>query len=356
MPPPPEEHYSSSLFCGEDPCQAVSPHDPYIPISDHQPPLPPPLPVHSHILLLPPPDEAVVGELIDRESRTLPQGDYLHRCRARSINLTARQDSISWILKVHAHYHFRPVTALLAVNYLDRFLSVHSLPEHENGWPFQLLSVACLSLAAKIEELYVPLLLDLQICDPKFVFEPKTVQRMELWVMANLDWRLHSVTPFDFLNFFVSNMQTPSTSSQPDPWSPSQILASASDLILRTPRAIDFLGFTPSEIAAAAVLSAAGVGAGSPITFHERVNKEMVRSCHQLMEEYLVDTCPTAWFKHVEAEPAAGPPPSPVGVLDAAACGSCDTRPDNPSASGGAEPPPPPNKRLRLSAPDVQEP
>lgn len=35
--------------------------------------------------------------------------------------------------------------------------------QQENGWPMQLLSVACLSLAAKMEEPLVPSLLDLQV-------------------------------------------------------------------------------------------------------------------------------------------------------------------------------------------------
>lgn len=33
-----------------------------------------------------------------------------------------------------------------------------------NGWPEQLLSVACLSLAAKMEETLVPSLLEFQVC------------------------------------------------------------------------------------------------------------------------------------------------------------------------------------------------
>lgn len=36
---------------------------------------------------------------------------------------------------------------------------------------------------------------------------------------------------------------------------------------------IDFLGFMPSAVAAAAVLSAAGEDSESPVEFHERVNK-----------------------------------------------------------------------------------
>lgn len=74
------------------------------------------------------------------------------------------------------------------------------------GWPLQLLSVACLSLAAKMEEISVPLLLDLQTKEPRFLFKPKTIQRMELMVMAILKWRLRSITPFDFVHHFISKL------------------------------------------------------------------------------------------------------------------------------------------------------
>lgn len=51
--------------------------------------------------------------------------------------------------------------------------------------------------------------------------------------------------------------------------------------------------------------------------------------CHRLMEEYLVDACPSAAHSKDGGGGATGgtdPPASPVGVLDAAAaCGSCDT-------------------------------
>lgn len=104
--------------------------------------------------------------------------------------------------------------------------------QKENRWPFQLLSVACLSLAAKMEEPDVPLLLDLQIFEPRFVFEPKAVQRMELWVMENLKWRLRSVTPFDYLHYFISKL--PSSSFAPGFF--TRVFSASSDLILRTTR------------------------------------------------------------------------------------------------------------------------
>ncbi|KAK8558679.1 hypothetical protein V6N13_098323 [Hibiscus sabdariffa] len=304
----------------------------------------------------PPWDEDTISKLIDLESHHMPFSDYLHRCQQRSIDVIARQDSINWILKappfpflkrVHAYYNFSPVTAFLSVNYLDRFLSSHSLPL-ENGWPFQLLSVACLSLAAKMEEPEVPLLLDLQVLEPRFVFEPKTIQRMELRVMAILNWRLHSVTPFDYFHHFLCKL--PSFSHSFD-----SLISASSDLILSTTRVIDFLQFAPSTMAAAAVFCAAGEGSQFPADdalFHESVDKEMARSCHQLMEKYMIDTCSSARLKNPRVEPSPAPP-SPVGVLDAAACGSCDTRFDNPGSSSQVERPP---KRLRSSAPDVQLP
>ncbi|URD74375.1 Cyclin, C-terminal domain [Musa troglodytarum] len=150
---------------------------------------------------------------------------------------------------VNELYRFRPLTAYLSVNYLDRFLSSHSLPGLENGgsgggWPMQLLSVACVSVAAKMEETHVPSLLDLQFLDQRYVFDPHTVGRMELLLMTALGWRMRAITPFDFLPHLV-------------PSCPSALLSRAADLILSSLRVVDFLGYRPSAIAAAAALCTA---------------------------------------------------------------------------------------------------
>ncbi|KAJ8768889.1 hypothetical protein K2173_023884 [Erythroxylum novogranatense] len=238
--PEPSSSPTNGLYCGEDASEVVPSNTDDSWVNDQ------PQPSFSSGFL-PQTDETYITNLIDSEPHFMPQSDYLHRCRNRSVDVTARQDSINWILKVHGYYRFRPVTAMLSVNYFDRFLSSHSFPV--NGWPFQLLSVACLSLAAKMEETHVPLLVNLQLLEPGFVFEPKTVQRMELWVMVNLDWRLRSVTPFDYLHYFISKL--PSCDF-------NRIFEFSSALILSTTRVIDFLGFSPSTLAEAAVLCAAG--------------------------------------------------------------------------------------------------
>ena len=91
---------------------------------------------------------------------------------------------------------------------MNDFLLIQSgmLVQQDKAWPLQLLSVTCLSLAAKMEESKVPLLLDLQVIESRFLFKPKTVQRMELLVMASLKWRLRTITPFDFVHLFISKL------------------------------------------------------------------------------------------------------------------------------------------------------
>ncbi|MBA0677771.1 hypothetical protein Goari_019160 [Gossypium aridum] len=117
----------------------------------------------------------------------------------------------------------------------------------------QLLSVSCLSLAAKMEETTVPFLIDLQIMKPRFLFKPKTVQRMEVLLMQTLNWRLRIITPFDFVHCFIARISSRfSDSHQPNRL--CHLFSLASGLIINTCIAIDSLDYPPSAIAAAVAL------------------------------------------------------------------------------------------------------
>ncbi|EOX91720.1 Cyclin d1,1, putative isoform 2 [Theobroma cacao] len=224
--------------------------------------------------------------------------------------VTARQGALQWILKVHSFYRFRPETAYLSINYLDRFLSARALPG--KGWPMQLLSVACVSLAAKMEETTVPFLLDLQILKPRFLFKPKTVQRMELLVMNALKWRLRTITPFDFVHYFISGISCIHKTQQN---SLSHVFSCASDLIIDTCKAaIDSLDYPPSAIAAAVALWLTDhrVDNQSLGFLHNRVNKEIVKKIYNTIQRK-ISGLPRINHKKLESLP-----PSPTGVLDAA--------------------------------------
>ncbi|KAK9284270.1 hypothetical protein L1049_023440 [Liquidambar formosana] len=258
-------------------------------------------------------ESSIVG-IFDSEIDQILGPDLLLQFRKLPVIVAARQEAISWMFKVHAYYNFRPETAYLSVNYLNRFLLSHTLPEGK-GWPLQLLSVACLSLAAKMEETIVPLLLDLQVMKPRFMFKPKTVQRMELLVMANLKWRLRIVTPFDFVNYFIAKLPCSSLDHS------GLVFSRASDLILGTCRVIDFLEYPPSIMAAAAVLwvTRKNVDHQKLVCFYKRMSQDLVKRCLHSIEQNI---CRLS--SHMIKQEQV--PPSLVGVLDAASGQSCHAR------------------------------
>ncbi|XP_043725166.1 cyclin-D1-1-like [Telopea speciosissima] len=236
-------------------------------------------------------EESIMG-LVEEEQDYMPGLDYPTRFRSQELDASAREESMAWILKVHAFYRFQPLTAYLSVNYLDRFLSSRHFPQAKGrGWPLQLLSVACLSLAAKMEEALVPSLLDLQVEGAKFIFEAKTIRRMELLVLSALDWRLRSITPFDFLTFFAYKVDPTSTFIAP-------LVSRATNTILITIREIKFLDYWPSSLAAASILCAAheipnlSVVVANPVTagsWCDGLNKDMVMSCYRLMQQVVIE-------------------------------------------------------------------
>ncbi|KAL3505125.1 hypothetical protein ACH5RR_034966 [Cinchona calisaya] len=118
----------------------------------------------------------------------------------------ARNEAVEWILKVTTFYSFSAATAVVAVNYLDRFLfRFQSHSEKNKPSPMtQLAAVACLFLAAKVEETRVPLLLDFQVEESKYVFEAKTIKRMEILVLSTLEWKMNPVTPLSFIDHFIT--------------------------------------------------------------------------------------------------------------------------------------------------------
>lgn len=61
--------------------------------------------------------------------------------------------------------------------------------------------MACLSLAAKMEECEVPSLSEYSVED--FHFEDKVIQKMELLVLSTLEWEMGAITPFRFLGYFI---------------------------------------------------------------------------------------------------------------------------------------------------------
>ncbi|CAN1125164.1 CYCD3-1 [Linum perenne] len=124
--------------------------------------------------------------------------------KTTSRNPATHRRAVEWIVKVNNHYGFSTLTAVLAINYLGWFIAG---PCYEKPWTIQLVAVGCLFLAAKVEETDVPLLLNLQIDETRYLFEAKTIQRVELLILSELGWRMHPITPISFMDHIVERMR-----------------------------------------------------------------------------------------------------------------------------------------------------
>lgn len=253
-------------------------------------------------------DECLVL-MIGKECEHMPAVDYLERLRNGDLDIGARDEILDWIAKVHSQFNFGPMCAYLAVNYLDRFLSAYDLPK-EKAWMMQLLGVACLSIAAKMEETDVPLSLDLQGGDAKFVFEAKTIQRMELLVLTTLKWRMQAITPFSYIDYFIKKINNDQISS----------INKSVELILSTLKGIHFLEFKPSVIAAAVAISFAvkteTVDSDKALSaLVQHVQKDNVMKCIELIQEL---SLASDYVKVPIVTSIPSVPQSPIGVLDAA--------------------------------------
>lgn len=268
----------------------------------------------SFFMVFPPQSDECLNLLIEREEEHIPREDYAKRLASGGLNIAIRTDAIDWILKVHAYYNFGPLSAYLSVNYLDRFLSSYELPQGKT-WMTQLLSVACLSLAAKMEEEVVPLLLDLQVGEAKFVFEARTIQRMELLLLSTLKWRMQAVTPFSFMEYFLCKLNGGNLP-------PELSISRAVELILSTIKGIGFLSFKPSEIAAAAALwvngAANALEVENTITYFNKIDKERVLRCYAVMQGEIMMTCAESTNNKNWISSVTYMPQSPIGVLEAA--------------------------------------
>ncbi|GJS71413.1 cyclin, C-terminal domain-containing protein [Tanacetum coccineum] len=158
----------------------------------------------------------------------------------------ARLDAINWIFSNREilGFHFR--TAYLSLAYFDRFNSKR-LIDNGKEWAIQLLCIACLSLAAKMEEQIVPSLSHYKA--QGYAFESSVIQRMELMVLTTLDWKMCFVTPFVYLDHFFYKIC--------DECECNELLVSkAIGLILDFSKEVNLMDHRPSIVAMAAVLLA----------------------------------------------------------------------------------------------------
>ncbi|CAK8576051.1 unnamed protein product [Lathyrus sativus] len=236
-----------------------------------------------------------------------------------------RVEVVNWISKVCAHYGFSTLTTVLAVNYFDRFITSLKF-QKDKPWMTQLTAVACLSLAAKMEETHVPLLLDFQVEESRFVFEAKTIQRMELLVLSTLKWRMHLVTPISFFDYIVRRLGLKSRLHWEFMWHCERVLLH----VIADSKVM--MSYLPSTLAAATMVHV--IKEIEPFNASEYINQllgllkiseEQVNQCYKLMLKLLVSG--DGIYSLHQKRKRVSEPSSPGGVIDASF--SCDSSNDS---------------------------
>ncbi|TXT10802.1 hypothetical protein VHUM_02307 [Vanrija humicola] len=92
----------------------------------------------------------IFAHMEELEIATMPNPRYMEF--QTEIEWTMRTTLIDWLLQVHLRYHMLPETLWIAVNLVDRFLSVRVVSLNK----LQLVGVTAMFIAAKYEEILAP--------------------------------------------------------------------------------------------------------------------------------------------------------------------------------------------------------
>ncbi|KAK4352123.1 hypothetical protein RND71_027641 [Anisodus tanguticus] len=253
-------------------------------------------------------EEGELSSLLTKETESKISYNVLEK--NQSLTSSRREEAVEWILKATAYYSFSAQTAFLAVNYLDRFFSSIDQTQSHKPWMNQLVAVACLSLAAKVEETEVPLLPDLQVEESRYVFESKTVQRMELLVLSTLEWKMNPVNPFSFLDCITRRLGLKNFLCL-------EFLRRCEKVLLYTVTDSRFIGYLPSAMASATMLHVLdrlkpGIGEKyQDLLGILGIVKDKVEECYRLIQE-------VAWNIDFRSNKRkfGTLPGSPTGVMD----------------------------------------
>ncbi|XP_057505398.1 cyclin-D3-1-like isoform X2 [Actinidia eriantha] len=248
-------------------------------------------------------------ELASLLSKEQPNPSYNYFETNPSLDF-ARREAIEWVLK------------------------------REKPWMSQLAAVACLSLAAKVEETHVPLLLDLQVEETKYAFEAKTIQRMEILVLSTLQWKMNPVTPLSFLDHITRRLGFKNNLC----W---EFLRRCESLILCLVSDSRFMCYLPSVLASATMLHIINsikpcFALDCQIKFLGTlgIDKGKVEDCYKLILES------ESTFSHRSNKRKFGlgsMPGSPNGVVDV--CFSSDSSNDSWAVAASVSSSPEPKKK-----------
>lgn len=211
--------------------------------------------------------------LRELEQTTLPNPHYMKH--QEDLEWKMRGILVDWLIEVHTRFHLLPETLFLAVNILDRFLSAKVVQLDR----LQLVGVTAMFIASKYEEVLSPHVQNFRhVADDGFT--EQEILSAERYVLSALNYDLSYPNPMNFLRRISKadnyDIQTRTL---------AKYLMEISLLDHR------FMGFLPSEIAAASMYLARKILERGPwdatIAHYAGYNEEQIDPIFVLMVDYL---------------------------------------------------------------------
>ncbi|XP_028898561.2 G1/S-specific cyclin-D2 isoform X1 [Zeugodacus cucurbitae] len=183
----------------------------------------------------------------------------------KDITPPMRKIVAEWMMEVCAEEKSQEEVVLLALNYMDRFLSTKSVTKTH----LQILAAACLLLASKLREpscraLSAELLV---FYTDNSIYKGDLI-KWELYVLSRLGWDLSSVTPLDFLELLL--IRLPIKSKECPDLSLDKVRQHAQAFICLAAKEHYFSIYSASTIAAASIAAAL-----SGLNWHLRTGQKL---------------------------------------------------------------------------------
>lgn len=130
--------------------------------------------------------------LQELEKKTLPDPTYLSW--QPSLQPRMRSILVDWIVEIHLRFRLLPETLFLAINLMDRFLSIEEVQVEK----VQLLATSCLFIASKYEEVFSPSVKNYAIVTDGGYTEEEILDA-EKAVVETLEFNMSYPNPMNFL-------------------------------------------------------------------------------------------------------------------------------------------------------------
>ncbi|KAG7964868.1 hypothetical protein I3843_09G193000 [Carya illinoinensis] len=222
---------------------------------------------------------------LEKEISFIPAANYVEHLRSKNLT-TARSRATQWLFRARSRLNLSFGAAFLAVNYLDRVLSMNQCNGWKEDWMVELLSVACFSVASKFSETCTLTLHEIQMEDLGHSFQSSTIQRMELALLEALGWCLGSTTAYlctELLLWSIDSLK---------PQLHEECITRVTKLLVAAVSDSRFLEFRPSVIAASSlcrsldelVPSKSDAHISSITRLLNQAQKDDLVKCHRVME------------------------------------------------------------------------